>query len=69
MIDYRIFDPDRDGKSKLDHVAEMLDSIDRRQIAFGTVLMDSWYATTALMTRLIKAGKFFYCPIKKEPAS
>lgn len=66
VIDYRIFDPDRDGKSKLDHLSEMLDSIDRRQIAFRTVLMDSWYATTALMTRLIKAEKFFYCPIKKN---
>lgn len=66
VIDYRLFDPDRDGKSKLDHVSEMLDSIDRRQIAFGTVLMDSWYATTALMTRLIKAEKLFYCPIKKN---
>lgn len=66
VIDYRIFDPDRDGKTKLDHVSEMLDSIDGRQISFRTVLMDSWYATTALMTRLIKAEKFFYCPIKKN---
>ena len=66
VIDYRIFDPDRDGKSKLDHVSEMLDSIERRQILFSTVLMDSWYATTALMTRLIEAEKLFYCPIKKN---
>jgi hypothetical protein len=49
VIDYRIFDPDRDGKSKLDHVSEMLDSIERRRILFGSVLMDSWYATTDLM--------------------
>ncbi len=27
VIDYRIFDPDRDGKTKLDHLSEMLDSI------------------------------------------
>ena len=66
VIDYRVFDPDRDGKTKLDHVAEMLDSIARRGIAFSTVLMDSWYATTALMTRLIKAEKLFYCPIKRN---
>jgi len=66
VIDYRLFDPERDGKSKLDHVSEMLDSIDRREIPFRTVLMDSWYATTALMTRLLKAEKFFYCPIKKN---
>ncbi len=56
----------RDGKTKLDHVAEMLDSIARRRILFATVLMDSWYATTKLMTRLIKAEKIFYCPVKKN---
>jgi len=66
VIDYRIFDRDRDGKTKLDHVAEMLDSIERRGIGFRTVLMDSWYATTALMSRLIKAEKLFYCPIKRN---
>lgn len=66
VIDYRIFDPERDGKTKLDHVSEMLDSIERREISFRTVLMDSWYATTALMSRLIRAEKFFYCPIKKN---
>ena len=66
VIDYRLFDPDRDGKTKLDHVSDMLDSIERRGIAFRTVLMDSWYATTALMTQLIKAERFFYCPIKRN---
>lgn len=66
VIDYRIFDPERDGKTKLDHLSEMLDSIDRRGLEFSTVLMDSWYATTALMTRLIKAAKLFYCPIKRN---
>jgi SRSO17 transposase len=66
VIDYRIFDPERDGKSKLDHVSEMLDSIERRKIQFRTVLMDSWYATTDLMMRVIKAEKVFYCPIKRN---
>jgi SRSO17 transposase len=41
VIDYRIFDPDRDGKTKLDHLSEMLDSIERRGVEFSTVLMDS----------------------------
>lgn len=66
VIDYRIFDPERDGKTKLDHVWEMLDSIERRGLQFRTVLMDSWYATTALMTRLISAEKLFYCPVKRN---
>jgi hypothetical protein len=46
VIDYRIYDPDGDGKSKLDHVAEMLQSlICSKVLPFSTVLMDSWYAT------------------------
>jgi hypothetical protein len=49
VIDYRIFDPDRDAKSKLDHVKEMLRSAEHRRLAFRAVLMDSWYATKDLM--------------------
>ncbi len=49
VMDYRVFDPDSDGKSKLDHMEEMLDSVKARQIAFQTVLMDSWYATKEMM--------------------
>jgi hypothetical protein len=60
IIDYRLFDPERDGKTKLDHVAEMLDAVERRSLKFGTVLMDAWYATVPLMTRIHRAGKLFY---------
>jgi SRSO17 transposase len=66
IIDYRIFDPERDGKTKLDHVNDMLDSVERRGLSYRTVLMDAWYATVQLMTRLHKAAKLFYCPIKKN---
>ena len=30
VVDYRIFDPERDGKTKLDHVAEMLQAARER---------------------------------------
>lgn len=66
VIDYRLFDPDRDGKSKLAHVADMLDSLVHRKVEYLTVLMDSWYATYQLMTRFIKEQKIFYCPLKKN---
>lgn len=66
VLDYRLFDPERDGKSKLDHVSEMLDSLEFRAARFQFVLMDSWYATVSLMTRLIKQEKIFYCPLKKN---
>ena len=66
VLDYRVFDPERDGKTKLDHVNDMLDGVRARGIVYKTVLMDSWYATTQIMTRLMKMGKTFYCPIKKN---
>ena len=66
MIDYRIFDPDRDGKSKLDHVRDMLLSALHRELLFGYVLMDSWYATTDLMKLIISKNKVFYCPVKSN---
>lgn len=64
VIDYRLFDPDRDGKTKLDHVREMLISALHRGLLFGYVLMDSWYATTEMMKLLISKHKIFYCPLK-----
>ena len=49
LINYRLFAPDVDGKTKLDHVTDMLAQLTPRGIAYRTVLMDSWYATTALL--------------------
>ncbi len=70
VLDYRLFDPERDGKTKLHHVAEMLCSLRERQIPFGTVLMDSWYATKDLMLDIDgyhhSSNKIFYCPLKSD---
>jgi hypothetical protein len=64
VIDYRIFDPDTDGLTKIDHVGEMLGSVAHRQLPYSTVLMDAWYATKELMMLVEGAGKTFYCPLK-----
>lgn len=66
VIDYRIFDPEADGKSKLDHVREMLESVRHRRVAFSTVLMDSWYATKELMLFIEGMDKKYYCPLKSN---
>ncbi len=66
LIDYRIFNPDEDGKSKIDHVADMLKQLSSRQISYQIVLMDSWYAVTSLFKWLIDEQKTFYCPIKSN---
>jgi len=66
VLDYRLFDPERDGKTKPNHVSDMLDQLKFRHVEFRFVLMDAWYATTPLMTRLINEAKIFYCPLKKN---
>lgn len=67
IIDWRIYSPDEDGKSKLDHAQEMFDdAITLKKLPFSTVLMDSWYATMDLMKHIHRAGKRFYCPIKSN---
>jgi len=68
IIDYRIYDPDRDGKSKLDHVREMLDhALTDKGLPFRGVLMDSWYAERKLMLHIERLGKVYYCPLKANP--
>ena len=64
LIDYRLFAPDDDGKTKLDHVADMLKQLAPRGVAYRAVLMDSWYATTKLFKWLSEEGKIYYCPLK-----
>jgi hypothetical protein len=65
LIDYRLYDPDGDGKSKLDHVHDMLtNAVYQKQLPFQTVLMDSWYATKNLMLFIEQLGKVYYCPLK-----
>ena len=64
LLDFRLFNPDKDGKSKLDHANEMLSLANSRGVLYSMVLMDSWYATSQLMVRLQNEGKIFYCPVK-----
>jgi len=65
IIDYRIYDPDGDGKSKLDHVRDMLGNlVHHKGLPFRRVLMDTWYATRDLMLFIESLGKTYYCPLR-----
>jgi Transposase DDE domain len=67
VIDYRIYDPDGDGLSKLDHVLQMLENlVYQKRLPFSRVLMDSRYATKKLMQYIDKIGKIYYCPLKRN---
>jgi hypothetical protein len=67
IIDWRVYAPDSDAKSKLTHMQEMFDqALTVKKLPFRVVLMDSWYATKDLMLHLHRAKKFFYCPLKSN---
>jgi hypothetical protein len=67
VIDYRIFNPDVDGKSKIDHVKDMLQKLVYHQLfPFDTVLMDTWYAVNSFMLYIDSLDKISDCPLKKD---
>jgi hypothetical protein len=66
LLGYRIFDPDIDGKSKVDHVMDMLKEAEQNCIHYVGVLMDTWYAISSLFQLINSYGKYFYCPIKSN---
>lgn len=65
IIDYHIYDPDGDGKTKPDHVQDMfLNCVYQKSLDFWAALMDTWYATKEVMLQIEKFGKIYYCPLK-----
>ena len=65
VVDYRIYQPDQDGKSKIDHLLDMLNNaIYSRNIPFSTVLFDTWYATHKIMAHIDSLNKIYYAPLK-----
>lgn len=64
VIDYRIYDPDRDGRSKIDHLLSMWNVVLAEQLPFSVVLMDSWYTTMKIMKAIEAAEKIYYGVVK-----
>lgn len=65
VIDFRVYDPEGDDQSKLEHLLEMLDNVQHsKQLSFKTVLMDSWYGSMQVIKRIESLNKRYYCPIK-----
>jgi hypothetical protein len=65
LIDYRVYDPDHDHKSKLDHMREMLNNaVVYKHLQFRDCVMDTWYAAADEMQYIDALGKTFYCPLK-----
>ena len=59
-IDYRVFSPEQDGKTKHQHFQEMLIRAKTdKQLQAKTVLFDSWYACPDTLKLIVKLDMFF----------
>jgi Transposase DDE domain len=66
-IDYRIYDPKSDGKSKNDHFREMLQhAVMDKQIQARRVLFDSWYAGADNLKLIHRLGLIFFTTLKEN---
>ena len=63
-VDYRVFDKDRDGKTKNDHFAEMLMEAHGRGFNPELVCFDSWYASIENLKLVRSLGWHFLTRLK-----
>lgn len=66
-IDYRIYAPEADGKTKNDHFRAMvLNAKSDKQIKARTLLFDSWYASVDNLKLLQRLAMFFITTLKEN---
>jgi hypothetical protein len=66
-IDYRIYAPDTDGKTKNDHFQEMLiAAVGAKDVQAQTILFDIWYASAENLKLVHRLGRMFYTAIKRN---
>ncbi len=64
-VDYRIYAPEADGKTKNDHFREMLlKAKNDKQLQARTVLFDSWYASVDNLNLLVRLDLWFVTTLK-----
>ncbi len=63
-VDYRVFDKDRDGKTKNDHFAEMLLKAFERGFNPALVCFDSWYGSVENLKLCSSLGWHFLTRLK-----
>jgi len=64
-IDYRIYAPEADGKTKNDHFRDMLLRVKSdKQLHARTILFDSWYASVDNLKLIVRLDMFFVTTLK-----
>jgi hypothetical protein len=67
LLDYRIYDPARDGKSKIEHAQDIVTNlVEHKQLGFRHIAFDTWYAAIDLLKQIEKYGKIYHCTIKSD---
>jgi hypothetical protein len=66
-VDYRIYNPDGDGKTKNQHFREMLlRAVSDKELQAQTILFDSWYASLDNFKLIERLGRFFVTTLKSN---
>lgn len=66
-IDYRIYHPDTDGKTKNDHFREMfLRLFTHKRLKCNTILFDTWYASVDNLKLIHRHGWTFFTTLKSN---
>jgi hypothetical protein len=66
-IDYRVYAPDMDGKTKNDHFQEMfVNAVDQKQIRARTILFDGWYASAENLQLIHRRHRTFFTTLKSN---
>jgi hypothetical protein len=66
-IDYRVYAPDVDGKTKNDHFQEMfVNAVDQKQIQARTILFEGWYASAENLKLIHRHKRTFFTTLKSN---
>ncbi len=66
-IDFRIYSPEADGKTKNEHFREMfLAALNDKKLLAKTILFDSWYASVDNLKLIAKSQRYFVTTLKSN---
>jgi hypothetical protein len=66
-IDYRIYAPDQDGKTKNEHFVEMVrNALSDKRIQAKRILFDTWYASSDNLKLVHRLGLTFFTTLKSN---
>lgn len=66
-LDFRIYAPDLDGKTKNDHFLDMFRQVvEADKLLARTILFDNWYAGSANLKAIHRAGWTFFTTLKSN---